>query len=175
MHISLSRWIRCRRTAAHAGAVLPSICTRLAPLTGASLRALAAQDAPRPDPRAAAKKAQVEALWAQLNGGGGAACRAGTPGAAGAPASEPVLAEPAPTPPAGRPSAAGGLNLAALCRPLAKQRASEDKDRARGPLNSRNDGLLEQKYSATVVRGLLLSGRWARGLLGWDTGRRGRA
>jgi len=106
---------------------------RLAPLTGVSLRALAAQDAPRPDPRAAAKKAKVEALWAQLNGGAAAVCRAGTPGAAGAPAMEPLLAEPAPTATAGRVPAAGGLSLAALCRPLARQRATEDKDRARGP------------------------------------------
>lgn len=110
-----------------------------------ALRGLAVQDAAaQPDPRAAAKKAKVDALWAQLNGGlGGAAAaaassgRAGTPGAA-QPCPTPGAAQPgpeagpaAPAEPsqAARPPRAGSFSLATLCRPVAKRGALEDKDR----------------------------------------------
>lgn len=102
---------------------------------------LAVQDvAAQPDPRAAAKKAKVEALWAQLNGSrGGAASASATAGRTGTPgATEPCAeAEAGVTAPPATRTAGVGFSLAALCRPPAKRSALEDKDRVRCPVTCR--------------------------------------
>ena len=92
--------------------------------------------AAQPDPRAAAKKAKVEALWAQLNGSrSGAASAAASAGRTGTPGATELCidAEASVSAAPASQTAGGGFSLAALCRPLAKRSALEDKDRVRFP------------------------------------------